>query len=101
MTIFVPIIIDDIALRALGIDLGPLDMLWYFERIQEAAEKELYNPEKISDELKNNRMLYELGEISKEEYENHNERLNHKLKKAKRINKMHLSTRLDILEGRK
>lgn len=92
-----PFIIDDIFLRMLGISIPPFDMIWLMEQIRDHAYGELYNPDKINDELKEIRLLYELGEITKEEYEKKNEELNHKLKLANRVNNMNLSKRIDIL----
>lgn len=92
-----PFIVDDIFLRMLGISIPPFDMIWIMEQIRDYAYGELYNPEKINDELKEIRLLYELGEITKEEYEKKNEELNHKLKLANRVSNMNLSKRIDIL----
>ena len=79
-----PFIIDDIFLRMLGISIPPFDMIWLFETVQDFAVREAYDPEKISDSIKENRMLYELGEIAKEEYERVNAELLEALEIAKR-----------------
>lgn len=60
---------------------------------------EMYNIEKINDRIKENRMLYELGEISKEEYEKRNDELTHQLRIATKVHNMNLSKRIDILRG--
>lgn len=91
-------VIDDIILRMLGIQLPvPFDMLTIFEYIRDFALKEKYNPEKIKDQLKENRMLYEMGEISEEEYKKRDAELKHKLKIADRVKDIDLNTRMDIL----
>lgn len=92
-----PFIVDDIFLRMLGISIPPLDMIWLMEEIRDYAYRELYDPEKINDQLKEIRLLYELGEISKEEYDKKNEELNRKLRIANRVSNMNLSKRIDIL----
>lgn len=92
-----PFFVDDIFLRALGISIPPFDMIWLMEQIRDHAYREIYNPEKISDQIKENRMLYEFGEMTKEEYERNNEKLNHQLKIANQVNEMNLNNRMDIL----
>ena len=63
------IIIDDLLLRAIGISIPPFDMIWLLETIRDFAEKERFNVAELSDKLKENRMLFELGEIDKKTYE--------------------------------
>ncbi|MBU4256010.1 MAG: gas vesicle protein GvpG [Thermoplasmatales archaeon] len=94
-----PFIIDDIFLRMVGISIPPFDMLWIFEQIRDRAYQERYDPEKINDRIKENRMLYELDEISKKDYEERNDELNHELKIANRVNNMSLDKRIDLLGG--
>lgn len=90
-------LIDDIILRLFGISIPPFDLIWIFERICDLAYKEMYDPEKINDHIKENRMLYEFGEISKEEYEKKHTDLSHKLKIAMRVREMRPEMRVDIL----
>lgn len=92
-----PFLVDDIFLRMLGISIPPFDMLWMFETIHDFAIRETYDPEKISDSIKENRMLYELGEIPEEEYERVNAELLEALEIAKRAREMKLEHRIDIL----
>jgi len=92
-----PFIIDDIFLRMLGISIPPFDMIWLFETVQDFAVREAYDPEKISDSIKENLMLYELGEITKEEYERANAELLEALEIAKRARETKLEHRIDIL----
>ena len=61
--------IDDLLLRTIGISLPGLDMIWTLEQIQKFAYKELYNPEKIKNQIKETRLLYEFGELTRLEYE--------------------------------
>lgn len=62
-------IIDDLLLRSLGISIPPFDMIWVLETVKNFAEQQRFNLVEISDKLKENRMLFEFGEIKKEEYE--------------------------------
>lgn len=92
-----PFLIDDIILRMLGISIPPFDMIWLLETIRDYALQELYNPEKISDELKEVALLYDLGEITKEEFERRYSELMEKLKIAQRVRETNLEKRMDIL----
>lgn len=76
-------IIDDLILRSLGISMPPgLDMIATMEEIQKFANKEMYNPEKIKSQIKENRLLYEFGELTREDYERMNTQLIHDLRVA-------------------
>ena len=88
---------DDAFLRMLGISIPPFDMIWLMEQIEDYALREKYDPEKIGDQIKENRLLYEFGEITKEEYEKINDELNHQLKIANQVINMNLNQRVDIL----
>jgi hypothetical protein len=90
-------IIDDIVLRSIGISVPGLDMIWTLEQIQKYALKGYYNPEKIRDQIKETRLLYEFGEIDRQEYEQINSRLLHKLDVAQKVLEMDLGSRVDIL----
>jgi len=89
-----PFLIDDILLQTLGISLPPFDMLWLMETItdyvDDARREEIQR--RINDKMKENRLLYELGEIGKEKYENRNRELSQQL----RIN--NLKHRKDLAE---
>lgn len=75
--------LDDLILRSLGISMPPgLDMIGTIEEIQKLAKKEIYNPEKIKSQIKENRLLYEFGELTREEYERTNAKLMQNLKVA-------------------
>ena len=77
-----PFLIDDILLRAFGISIPPFDTLWLLETItnyvEDARHEEIQR--RINDRIKENRLLYELGEITKEEYKNKNRELNQQKK---------------------
>jgi hypothetical protein len=88
--------LDDLILRALGISIPGLDLIYTLEIIRDYAYKELYNPEKIKNGIKENQMLYEFGEISREEFEETKSRLMEQLKFAERFEEMNLSVRSDI-----
>jgi len=95
----VPFFIDDFVLRMFGISLAPFDMIWLMETIRNYVEDawEEETQQKINNKIKENRLLYELGEITKEEYERRNGELNHQRKMNKRIGRMDLNQRIDIL----
>jgi hypothetical protein len=90
-------IIDDILLRSIGISLPGLDMIWTLEQIQKFALKGYYNPEKIKNQIKETRLLYEFGELDRQEYEQKNSELLHKLDLAQKVLEMDLGTKMDIL----
>jgi len=94
-----PFLIDDIFLRMLGISIPPFDMIWLMETILDYVEdiREKESHEKITNKIKENRLLYELGEITREEYEKRNEELNNKLQMNNRINRTNLNQRLNLL----
>jgi hypothetical protein len=92
-------LIDDLVLRSVGITIPGLDLIWTFEQIRKFAYREMYNPTKIKNAIKENRLLYEFGEISREEYEQSNAELMRKLRLAERALEMDLGSRVDILGG--
>ncbi len=94
-----PFLIDDIFLRMLGISIPPFDMIWLMETISDYVEdiREKESHEKITSKIKENRLLYELGEITKEEYEKRNGELGNKLQMNNRINRTNLNKRINIL----
>ncbi len=63
-------ILDDMVLRSLGLQLPmPFDTLSTLEAIEEAVMKELYNPEKLNNELREITALFSDGKISRKEFE--------------------------------
>ncbi len=93
-------IIDDILLSQLGITMPGLSLIWTLEQIRDFAYRELYNPEKIKNRIKENRLLFEFGEIPPDEYERANADLLKELKLAQRWADMDLGVRTDILGAR-
>ena len=93
-------IIDDILLRQMGITIPGWDIIWTLEQIKDFAYRELYNPEKIKNSIKENRLLFELEEITMDEYERTNAKLLQELKLAERGAEMNLSVRTDIMGAR-
>ena len=89
-------ILDDIVLRSLGISILPFDTLALIELIRDFAYKEAYDPQKIKDMIKENRLLFEIGERSKEEYERIDADLKEKLELAEKAREMKLDQRIDI-----
>ncbi len=91
-------IIDDILLRTLGLSIQPFDMIWYLELMRDYAFKEKYNIKDINNQIKENRLLFEIGEISEEEYNKKHESLLERLENAKQIIE-NLSKSIRIQEG--
>ena len=83
----------------LGISIPPFDMIWLLETVLDYVEdvREEESHEKIDNRIKENRLLYELGEITKEEYEKRNGELNHKLQMNNQIKRTNLNQRMNIL----
>lgn len=79
------ILIDDLILRAFGISLKPFDLIWIMELMKDYALKEKYNLKKINNQIKENNLLFEIEEISKEEYDEKKELLIERLTTAKQI----------------
>ncbi len=79
------ILIDDLILRTFGISLKPFDLIWVMELMKDYALKEKYNLKKINNQIKENNLLFEIGEISKEEYDGKKELLTERLTTAKEI----------------
>lgn len=90
--------IDDLILRAANISLKPFDMIWILELMRDYSLKEKYNLKMINNQIKGNRLLFELGEIREEEYTEKHERLLEELEKAKEIME-NLSEDIRIQEG--
>ena len=59
--------------------------------------KGLYNPEKIKNQIKETSLLYEFGELTRQEYEQKNAELMHKLDLAQKAEEMNLGSKMDIL----
>lgn len=89
------IIIDDLLLGMLGATLKPFDMIWLLEVLRDYALKEKYNLEKINNEIKENRLLFEIGEMSEEEYKEKHELLLEKRETTKKIIK-DLATNMSV-----
>jgi len=91
--------IDDMFLRALGLSLPPFDMVWVMERLHDYASQTMAqeNLQKINDSIKEKRLLYELGEMTREEYEAAAEKLNNQRKIVNQENRTNLRYRINIL----
>lgn len=79
------IIIDDLLLRALGLTLKPFDLIWILGLMRDYALKEKYNIKAITDQIKENRLLFEIGEITEDEYNKKHGLLLEELEKAKEV----------------
>lgn len=91
--------IDDLILRSIGLALPPFDMIWLLETLGDYARGVLEEEtqKKLRNRLKENRLLFELGEISLEEYEQRNKEINQKIKKIEKVNQLNLTQRINLL----
>ncbi|MCU4739928.1 protein gvpG [Halobacteria archaeon AArc-m2/3/4] len=80
-------ILDDLLFRPF---VGIIDAL------HTIALDELYDLEGLEDELKENQLLYELGERSEEEYEREKERLEEEIEIAREVHEELASGRVEI-----
>ena len=81
------IVIDDLLFRPI---VGIVDAL------HTTALSELYDVEEIQDELKENQLLYELGERSESEYAETRERLEAELELAREVHEELASGRVEV-----
>ena len=83
----------------IGLSIPPFDMIWLMETITDYADEARVKEtqQKINNEIRENRLLYELGEITKEEYDRRNSELNHRRLMNKQINRVRLSQRINLL----
>ena len=97
------IVVDDIVLLPLafaGIEPLPNYFTIVFNAIHKHTLEEMYPLGKIQDAIKENRMEYELEEVSKEEYEKITKELNQKLNIAKKVKEMNLGIRTNIFKAK-
>ena len=80
-------VVDDLLLRPF---VGIVDA------IHTLALDELYDVEAIEDDLKENQLLYELGERSPEEYERRKELLEAELEAAREVHEAVASGRVEV-----
>lgn len=66
--------------------------------LHDMAIEEMYDVESIQDDLKENQLLYELGERTPEEYERRKAELEEELKLAERAREQ-LSGRVQVVQG--
>ncbi len=78
-------LIDDLLLRILGIPLKPFDMVWMLELLRNYAFQEKYSVKGINNQLKENQLLFEIGECNEEEYRERNALLLERRKEAEEI----------------
>ncbi len=87
-------ILDDMLFRGLGSlipSIPGFDMLWLLETIRDFAEKQLYNLEQITDRIKENRLLFEIGERSEKEFKQIENELKEKMKIAEEVRSRHIT----------
>ncbi len=94
-----PFFVDDLFLEMIGLSFPPFDMIWLMETIMDYADEGRFkeNQKRINDGLRENRLLFELGEITKEEYETRDKTLCHQRLMNKRLFTVGPSQRMNIL----
>lgn len=70
-------------------------LVFVMGQLQNLALKELYDVGKINDGIKENQLLYELGEITKDEWEEKNDALIEKLETAIKV-RMETSPNVEV-----
>lgn len=80
-------VIDDLLFRPF---VGLVDTL------HSMALHEMYDVGAIQDDIKENRLLYELGERSREEYERRDEELREQLEIAERVHRELTSGKIEV-----
>lgn len=83
-------ILDDIFIKPL---VTVVDVL------HSMAVRETYDVDEIQDELKETRLLYELGDISRTEYEERREELEAELEFAERMREKLLEGNVEVVSG--
>ena len=93
------LLIDDLLLRTLGISLGPLDIFYIFEIVEQYA-KGLHAENQLKilrNRIKENRLNFELGEITDSEYRKVNDEMSKKIRAFERVSNVNLQERMSIL----
>jgi len=89
------LIIDDLLLLPIALiapDLYPNLFMLIFNSINDFALKQLYDIDKINDSIKENRLLYEMDEISEDKYKKRNKKLMEELSTAKKVEELTANT---------
>lgn len=66
------------------------------DTLQTMALHEMYDVQAIQDDIKENRLLYELGERDREEYERRDEELREELEFAERVHRELRSGKVEV-----
>lgn len=82
---------DDVLMKMLGVSVPGLDLFSTLNLVKDMAYKELYDPEKIKNEIKENRLLYEFGEIPDEVYNTRKNELMEQLEYIQQIQDANVS----------
>ena len=80
-----------------GIELLPNYFTLIFNSIYEHTLEEMYPLDKTNDAIKENRLLYEFGELTTKEYNTRKKGLMERLEMAKKVRHLNLAPKLDIM----
>lgn len=94
-----PFFVDDIFLEMVGLSMPPFDMIWLMETIMDYGDEGRVkeNQQRINGQLRENRLLFELGDITKDEYDGKDKVLCHQRLMNKRLFTVRPSQRMNIL----
>ena len=76
----------------------PFDVIWIMQLLRDYALKERYNIKQINNQIKENRLLFEIGEITEKDYKEKHKLLLEELETAKEVLEK-LSKDVEIREG--
>lgn len=91
------LIIDDL-LKSLKVLAMPFDVIWIMQMLKDYALQEKYNIKQINNQIKENRLLFEIGEITEKDYKEKNKVLLEELEIAKGVLEK-LSKNVEIQES--
>ncbi|MBU4501096.1 MAG: protein gvpG [Nanoarchaeota archaeon] len=94
------LVIDDVILLpfSFGDDqIMPNYLALVFKVLHKLTLEEMYPLDKIQNAIKENRMLYEFNENTKENYEKENKRLIKQLKMAKKVKELSFGVKMTTL----
>lgn len=89
-------IADDLLTRSLGFTENPFDLIWLMDKIHKHALKEKWDIEEINNRLKENRLKYEFNEITEEEYQEREDKIQEELKIAKKVRQTEIGGQEEI-----
>lgn len=78
------LLVDDV-LKSVKVMLKPFDIIGIMELLRDYALQEKYNIKRLTNQIKENRLLFEIGEITEKEYKEKHKLLLEELETAKEV----------------